>query len=64
MKARDNTQTHFHCENDMCEKCARIEEEMFKTPKYTPLLGIRNFEVSHNFGTNFEGFGLSKLCPF
>ncbi len=27
-------------------------------------LGIRNFEVSHNFGTNFERFGLSKSCPF
>jgi hypothetical protein len=42
----------------MCEKCARMEEEILKTPKYIPLLGIKNFEASHNF----EGFGLSKLC--
>jgi hypothetical protein len=48
----------------MCEKCARMEEEILKTPKYIPLLGIRNFEVTHNFGTNFGGFGLSKSCPF
>ncbi len=64
IKTKDNTQTHFHYENEMCDKCARMEEEILKTPKYIPFLGIRNFEVSHNFGTNFEGFGLSKSCPF
>jgi hypothetical protein len=44
-------------------KCGRTKESNLSTPKWTPILGVAEFEMSLIFGSKFGGENLVQIRP-